>query len=291
MKTSLECIPCFLRQALDAARLAGTDPSVHEAVLRKVMDLASRMDLTQAPPLTGQKIHRIIRVLTGGGDPYRAIKERYNRFALGLYPELKQRVRLAEDPFATAVRLAIAGNLIDFGVCSDLSEDDVRRELEATLSAPIDAEALETFRRAVDVARHVFYIADNAGEIVFDRLLIEQMLPRKVTLAVRGHAVINDATREDARAAGLTDLVEEVVDNGGDVPGVLLGDVPETFRRAFDQADVVVAKGQGNYETLSDAPREVFFLVKAKCPVIADDIGCKTGAVVVTRRVPAERVT
>ena len=282
MKTSVACIPCFMRQTLDAARLASDDPTLHEAVLRDVLAMAAELDLSQPPPATGQQIHRIIRSRTGITDPYKALKDRFNRFALGWYPALKQRVSDAHDPFETAVRLAIAGNIIDFGLTGELTEADVEQAVEETLSASIDAVTLGALREAVASAGTILYIADNAGEIVFDRLLIETIPPEKVTVAVRGHAVINDATRADADAVGLTTRVT-VIDSGSDAPGTLLTDVSDVFRACFDRADVVIAKGQGNYETLSDAPREVFFLLRAKCAVIADDIGCETGAVVVTR--------
>jgi len=288
MKTSLDCIPCFLRQSLDAARLASDDPRVHEAVVREVAEKAACMNVAEPPPVIGQKIHRIIRKLTGMSDPYRDLKDRLNQIALRLYPGLKRRVQASRDPFEIAVRLAIAGNVIDCGVYSQIAEKDIKRAIDEALAARIDTVTLEGFRQAVSAAGEIFYVADNAGEIVFDRLLIEELPLQKIVVAVKGHPVINDATRSDAEAAGVTGLVT-VIDNGSDAPGTILEDCSETFRRRFHEADVVIAKGQGNYETLSDADREIFFLLKAKCPVIADDIGCESGSVVISRSVPLKR--
>jgi len=283
MKTALDCIPCFTRQALDAARMVSTEASVHEDVARRVLALAAEMDFAQPPPVVGRDIHRIIRAVTGVVDPYRDIKERFTRFALSLYPSLAERVANSDDRLETAVRLAIAGNVIDLGVESDITEEAIERGVEEMLSGRIAGAALEAFRERVAEASDILYIADNAGEIVFDRLLIEELQPTPVTVVVRGHPVINDATRADAEAAGLDGRVE-IIDNGSDAPGTVLTDISPECRRRFDRADLVIAKGQGNYETLSEVDREVFFLLKAKCPVIADDIGCETGSIVVAKR-------
>ena len=288
MKTSLDCIPCFTRQALDAARMVSDSPAVHEEIVRRVMSMAARMDFSQPPPVVGQKIHRIIRVLTGVDDPYRQVKDRFNRFALELYPAMKRRIACSADRFETAVRLAIAGNVIDLGLKSEVSEAEVERAIEEALAAPLPTESIVGLRESIAQADDILYIADNAGEIVFDRLLIEELLPKRVTVAVRGHAVLNDATRADAEAAGLLDMVE-VIDTDSDAPGTVLTDCSDEFLERFARADLVLAKGQGNYETLSDADAEVFFLLKAKCEVIAEDIGCEPGSVVVRRNRGRER--
>ena len=117
------------------------------------------------------------------------------------------------------------------------------------------------------------YLADNAGEIVFDRLLIERLPAEKVTLAVRGGAVLNDATLIDAENTGITELVE-VIRNGSDAPGTILEDCSEEFKRCFAAADLIVAKGQGNYESLSHFKKKIYFLLTVKCSVVAQDLKC-----------------
>jgi len=281
MKTFFDCIPCIVRQTLDSVRLATPDETVHERVLREVLRIAAEMDLHQTPPEMAQWIHRRIRKHVGQSDPYRQIKDRFNRMALNLYPTLREWVGKASIPMETAVRLAIAGNVIDFGVNSQLSEAQVRESVIHALSASLDAD-VEEFSRAVSDAGRILYLADNAGEIVFDRVLIEQISPEKVTVGVRGFPVINDATMSDAEDAGMTELVE-VIDNGSDAPGTILGDCSEAFLERFHNADLVIAKGQGNYETLSEVDKDIYFLLKAKCPVIAADIGCQVGSLVMRR--------
>ncbi len=278
MRTFLDCIPCFVRQALDATRFVTDDVSVHERVLREVLRAASAMDMRATPPEMGLRIHRAIRELTGVADPYREVKERFNRAALALYPELKERVAEADDPLEAAARLAIAGNIIDFGVQSTLDEAEVAATIRSALAEPL-VGSVEALRQAVERAGSILYLADNAGEIVCDRVLIEELPLDRVAVAVKGGPIINDATLADAEAAGLTGLVE-VIDNGSDAPGTLLGTCSAAFRRRFEQADAVIAKGQANYETLSEADHDLFFLLKAKCAVIARDLACPVGSLV-----------
>ena len=282
MRIFLDCIPCFVRQALDSARLATDDERIHEQVVREVLRLAADLDMSQSPPAIGQQIHRLIRKLIDNNDPYRELKQRFNRLALRLCAELEERVRTSEDPLETAVRLAIAGNIIDLGVKTSIEESDVARTIRDCLTADFDNQQIEEFRNAVSQAGKILYLADNAGEIVFDRLLIEQLPYEKVTVVVKGNPVINDATIEDADVAGLTRIVE-VIDNGSDAPGTILETCSQTFRDRFEDADLIVAKGQGNYETLSDADKNIFFILKAKCPVIASDLGCEVGEMILQR--------
>ena len=282
MRIFLDCIPCFVRQALDSARLATNDEQIHEKVVREVLHLAADLDMSQNPPAIGQQMHRLIRELIGNNDPYHRIKEQFNNLALKLYPELEERARESEDPFATAVRLAIAGNIIDFGVKTSLAESDVEKTIEQSLNGHLDDTQIQEFKDAVTEAEKILYLADNAGEIVFDRFLIEQLPAQRVTVVVKGEPVINDATMEDAKTAGLTNKVE-VIDNGSDGPGTILETCSQAFRNRFEDADLIIAKGQGNYETLSDLDKNIFFILKAKCPVIARDLGCEVGEMILRK--------
>lgn len=275
MKTCLDCMPCFVRQALEAARFVTDDPVIHESVVRGILREAARMDFSQSPPAIGQKLHRLLRELTDVEDPYRQIKDHFNHAALSLLPILSARIREASDPLYMALRVAIAGNVIDLGVKGDIRAGEVTSAMDNILNEPFHGET-EDFRDRIKNARNILYLADNAGEIVFDRLLIEQLPLHRVTLAVRGRPVLNDATLADAEAAGLCNLVE-VIDNGSDAPGTILADCSRDFRRRFSMADMIVAKGQGNFETLSDTGDQIFFLFKAKCPVIANHVGLPVG--------------
>jgi len=279
MRIYLDCVSCFVRQALDAARFATDDEQVHKEVVRQVLQMAVDLDMTQSPPVIAQQIHRLIRKSVGSDDPYYKVKKQFNSLALKLYPTLRKQIINSKDPFETAVRFAIAGNIIDFGVKSSLTESEVRITINDSLCSYLDPEQVQCFKNAVNKAERILYLTDNAGEIVFDHLLIEQMPIDKITVAVKGSPVINDATMEDANLIGLSRIVE-VIDNGSDAPGTILDDCSKDFTDHYEKADLVISKGQGNYETLSSVDKNIFFLLKAKCPVIAEDISCNVGEII-----------
>ncbi len=278
MRTYLDCYPCFMRQALEAARMAGADERQQKVVLDRVMDSLKQTGLSSTPPEIGYRIHRIVRQQVGHSDPYRAAKERSTLQALALYPRLKALVTEADDPLEVAIRLSIAGNIIDLGLPQTY---DLWETVERVLAQAFALDHGPAFRRALSSAGHILYLADNAGETVFDRLLVET-LDVPVIYAVKGGPVLNDATLEDARAAGL-DRVAQLVSTGSDAPGTLLHFCSPEFRRLYDSAELIIAKGQGNYETLSEEGQRVFLLLQTKCPVIARDLGVPTGSIVLTQ--------
>ncbi len=275
MKTSIDCTSCFVRQTLDACRMVSDDSAMHEKMVREVLGWMSEMDLSASPPVLAQRIHRRLRELTGVTDPYRDAKAQQNQMAMHMLPDLQAEVAASDDPFSRAVHLAIAGNIIDLGAKSGLTDSDIHASLEQAASEELLGD-VEAFRSAVNGAKNILYLADNAGEIVFDRLFIEQLPRERVTFAVRGAPILNDVTRIDAATVGIDTLVE-VIDNGTDAPGTVLADCSDAFQKRFAEADLIISKGQGNFETLSDSPENIFFLFKAKCPVVAEQVGCSVG--------------
>jgi len=281
MMTSLECVPCLIRQTIDAAGLSSSDPVFHERALRDILRRISGEDFSLTPPVIASMIHRRLRELSGVSDPYSPMKKSFNRLILSITDLLEEKIEGSEQPLLAATRLAIAGNVIDFGAHSGITEPEVLASIEASYSMKLAGDH-EYFLEKVSSAGSILYIADNAGEIVFDRLLIERLGPSRVTLAVRGFPVINDATMDDAREAGL-DRIVHVIENGSDIPGTQLSACSPEFRRHYDGADMVIAKGQGNYETLSDEEREIFFLLKVKCRIISDHTGLPVGTHAIIR--------
>jgi len=278
MRTYLDCYPCFLRQTLEAGRIAGADEVQIHAMLGRVLDLLKHVDLASTPPEIGDRVHRLVRDEVDHKDPYKPAKEAATREALALYPRLKTLVDQADDPLDTAIRLSIAGNIIDFGPAQAY---DLWETVERVLAQPFAVDDQRAFRDALAHANWVLYLADNAGETVFDRVLIET-LDAPVIYAVKSGPVLNDATEEDAVAAGV-DRVADVIDTGTDSPGTVLARCSQAFRELYAQAGVVIAKGQANYETLSEEGPRTFFLLQTKCPVIARDIGVPVGSVVLKR--------
>ncbi|UCE21500.1 MAG: DUF89 family protein [Candidatus Aminicenantes bacterium] len=275
MKAYLDCYPCFFIQALKTARLVTSDERVILQILKDLSDYLSQASFDVTPSEIGLGIYRILWQKTGVEDPYKEVKERCIQQALSLYPELKRLIETSEDRLMTAVRLSIAGNVIDFGTDSSF---DLKQELGTILSQDFAVNHGEEFQRALKKAQHIVYIADNAGETVFDRLLIEEM-DKPVIYVVREKPIINDATREDALLSGLGD-VSEIMSSGCDAPGNILKFCSDEFLKIYGSADLVISKGQGNYEALSDETRPIFFLLKAKCRVVARDLGVEEGSII-----------
>lgn len=270
MRTSLDCIPCFIRQALDAARMTAPDEKTVISAMKKVMAALSNFDLGLTPPEAGQLIHRIIRSEVNDADPYLKLKELSTRRAIELSGRVRETITRSKDPFETAVRFSIAGNIMDFGMKSAWDEAHIMSSFEKAERQPINSREVAKLYNDVKKAKTVLVLGDNTGETVFDRLLIETFPGKaKVVYAVKGSPVINDATKDDARRAGI-DKVAEILSNGVDSPGTLLDKCSKEFLDAFNGADVVIAKGQGNFETLNDAARKIYFLLQVKCLVIAD---------------------
>lgn len=276
MNTYLDCIPCFFDQALRAARMATNDDRVIKQILDDIGDMLKEIPLESSPPKSARLIYARVAEITGCKDPYADIKVKTTEEALALYPDLKNYVASYSDSLLAAIRIAIIGNSIDYGPNSTI---DLHEELRQSLQQQLDLRDYAAFRDHLDHANHVHYIGDNAGETVFDRVLIEE-IEKPITYAVRGMPVINDATVEDAREAGL-DQTATILSTGSNAPGAVLGTCSHEFNESFHTADLVLAKGQGNYEALSDEARPIFFLLKIKCNVLAHHIGAKKGDLII----------
>jgi len=276
MKTYFDCISCFIRQAVESIQMVTEDKDLQEQMIRHVLQAVSQVDLLQTPPHMAQAIHRIIRECTGLKDPYAAVKKRFNDLAIGMVPALEKQIEASSRPFETALRIAMAGNIIDFGVNGKLRADVMGPTISEALNASLDQDAIVRLTQQIDQCDNILYLADNTGEIVFDRLFIKRLPMYKVTVAVRGAPILNDATLADAEYIGLTDIVD-VIDNGSDAPGTLLDDCSLDFQARFLDADLIISKGQGNYETLSEVDANIFFVLKVKCPVAAHSVGCELG--------------
>jgi uncharacterized protein with ATP-grasp and redox domains len=276
MRFYLDCYACLLRMTLDACRFSGVDEDRYPEIMRRMLQELLDADPAACPAEIAARPMELIRELTGCDDPYRQAKLASTREALALYPELKEMVSTSDDPFDTAIRLAIAGNIIDLGFSSHY---DLQASIRRALERPLVIDHLERLRERVRDARSILYIGDNAGETVFDRLLIET-IRKPVTYAVRGEPVLNDATLADAQEAGL-DPVAALVSSGTSSPGAVLARCTPQFRDLFDRSDLIIAKGQGNYEALSEVVAELFFLLQVKCAVIARDLGADVGGMVV----------
>ena len=275
MKTFLECIPCFFEQALRTARIATDDEAVIKKVLDELGDAIKNIPLENTPPQTGRLIYGLVNKITNNSDPYKHIKKESTQKALKLYPFLKEKVKKSNDRLLTAVRIAIVGNIIDFGVNKKF---DIDKEISEIFEKKFAINHYQKFKERLHHADNILYIGDNAGESVFDKILIEEM--NKPTMyVVREIPVINDVTYQDALDAGL-DKVATIISSGTDAPGTVLSTCSNEFKRIFEDSEFTIAKGQGNYEALSNEKESIFFLLKTKCKVIANDIDVTEGDII-----------
>jgi uncharacterized protein with ATP-grasp and redox domains len=280
MKTSPECIPCLIRLATETVKRVTSDNTIINAVIERTMVLTKTMDMDTPPPKIGQLIHRIVTEETGNTDPCLEIKKQCNAIASKLEPELREIVEKSSDRFFTAAKLAIAGNIIDFATPSEFSSEIMSDTINETLSSPVDPAAFKLLKNNIEKADKILYLGDNAGEIIFDKIFINELPNNKITFCVRGRPILNDALMGDAKKAGLTSMVK-VIDSGTDLPGIILDECSAEFKNCFNEADLIIAKGQGNFETLNDNKKNIFFLFKVKCPAVANESGSKIGDTVI----------
>ena len=268
--------------------MAGADNQTQKRILDEVARAIPDIKLSSTPPEMGKTIHDIVKQITGQADPYKELKEKATEQTLKIYPELRKKVESSNDKLLMAVELAIAGNIIDYGTKNSL---DVKKELAKILQKEqrvIEDEKesifdFKSFKKALTDAKSILYIGDNVGETVFDSILLEQIKKtdksKEILYAVREKPIINDALKEDAVEAGI-DNFAKIISSGSEVPGTIIPLCSKPFIDIFKKSDMIISKGQGNYETLSDETRPIFFLFMAKCPVIARDVDCKVGEII-----------
>ncbi len=278
MNVDIDCFPCFLRQVVIALRYVDIDREVKIKIIKETLEDINNTDIELTPAHTTTLIHRRVRALIGN-DPFKEVKKRYNDIALSLYSELKDLVNRSKEPLMSATRLAVAGNSIDFGIYTEI---DIHTEIKRALEDSFSIDHFNAFKEHVLSNREILYLLDNAGEIVFDRILIETLISmdREVTAIVKGSPVINDATLDDAIDTGLAEICT-VKDNGSDAIGTILQWSSDEFKELFARSSFVISKGQGNFETLIGENKNILFLFQAKCDVVARRIGVPRGGMII----------
>ncbi len=271
MRVEVDCVPCMFTQALSASRRCTDDERKLREVQYEIMRLLPPQSFDQSPAEMSYYAVRIVSDVLGCEDPFAEEKHKSNTAMLELYPELKGIVDSSQDKLHTAIKLTAAGNIIDMGI---LREFDVNHAIDDVLERSFQIDDFEFLRKDLESAKSILYLADNAGEIVADKLFLETLDRNDVVVAVNERPILNDATMEDAQQVGL-DSVATVISNGSGMIGTVLDDCSEEFRNIFDSADVIISKGQGNYECLDERPRNIYFVLTAKCPCVARKLGVK----------------
>lgn len=269
MQTTLDCFPCFAKQALYTIQLATDDIPLQKKILRQALNYLSTFDCTISPPENAVGFYTLLYELSGCDDPFESLKRQGTDFALRLRPSLRNEIHAAADPLLTAIKFSMAGNIIDYGAHHDF---DPGKTLHQCLAIAPKINDYEKLKKELATAEKILFLADNCGEIVFDGLLIEQLGEQKeITIAVKEKPVINDALYPDAQISELPPYCR-IITNGTGCPGTPLSQCSGDFKKYFHAADLIISKGQGNFETLSENDTPIFFLLTIKCDVVARHI-------------------
>lgn len=275
MNLDPECIPCTISQAFRTAKLlAPEDRPLQMRILKEVCKAVDSLDINSPAPMFSSTMQSIVEDALGTRNPYREIKENNLRKALRFLRYLETMVRSSSDALESALRVAIIGNTIDLAANPDFS---IEYEVNRITANKIDGDSLRSLRDDLKRASTVLYIGDNYEEAIFDKILLEQLNPKKLVFAVRSYPILNDITLVDALNLEI-DKVCEVMESGSRIAGTDLSQCTPEFLELFENADVVIAKGQGNFETLMDISRRIYFLFKVKCDAISRRSGLPVGA-------------
>jgi uncharacterized protein with ATP-grasp and redox domains len=274
------CFFCFARAFERLIEKGNLQPKEKKQFANDMFGLFNDVKYDFSIPMVSRELHVLLKQYSNNPDPYKEEKKQSNDLVLGMYPELKDILFQSDNYFNTALRLAIAGNIIDFGISNTF---DLHSTIDKVLNSDFAIDDSIQLKQALSEAKTVLYLGDNCGEIVFDKLFIETIMHPNLIYAVRGVPVINDVTSEDAKYVEM-DLVADVISNGYDAPSTLLEHCSTEFLEVFNRADVIISKGQGNLEgLLGKTQKEVYFLLMVKCEVIADVLGVKKGDFVVMK--------
>lgn len=267
-----ECIPCIINKQIRCYPKEISEESAIEYMQRVLKVIADAPKTTSAPEII-HEIYAIQKEMFGYSRDYSDIKSHFNKLMLDLEPEIRSAVNHAPDTLKAAVQYAMMGNYIDFAAMENVDEQKLREFLDGAQSTPLDANTLESLKRDLSEAKTLVYLTDNCGEIVLDKILIsvirKQYPEIDITVIVRGAPAINDATVEDAIQTGLADMLP-VMGNGSDIAGTCLDKLSDEARKKIDAADVLIAKGQANYETLQKSGKNIFYIFMCKCRLFAE---------------------
>ncbi|HNS30272.1 MAG TPA: ARMT1-like domain-containing protein [Tenuifilaceae bacterium] len=279
------CVDCFLKTYHRLFQKYG----VAEMQQQKFLEYFHRVIVNQNfenSPIIQRDLNIVFCDIIEIADPFAEEKEESNRVALGLYKVWKERVIDADNPFGMALRLAIAGNIMDYGASNSF---DINGTVERVLNADFAIDHSAQLKERIAKAQRILYLGDNAGEIVFDRLFIETFMHNDVTYAVKGGPILNDVTMKDALDVGM-DNVADLISNGFDAPTTHLEMCSREFQEVFNATDLIISKGQGNLEGLigRNDPR-IFFLLMVKCDVIAEFLKVDKGSFIVYNQIEQKR--
>lgn len=290
MKYSIDCVPCLLNQAVRTVKIFIPEEEEQLKIVKGLMTEMLELSEDVSAPYIAHRMQEALAKALDDPDPYRLEKAYYNQEMMKIAPDLESIRDKSPDPFATALKLAAAGNIIDFGPGYDLSREKVLATIAATMEMSLPEAELAALHEDLEGAKTLLYLGDNTGEIVFDRIFVntikKEFPAAKIYFAARGRPVLNDITEEDAYLVKM-DEIAEIINNGTSIPGTVLEHVSPAFKEIFDQADVIIAKGQGNFESLFGSGREnLYYLFLCKCNLFIERLGAKPNDLIFMREDP-----
>jgi len=279
LKTYLECIPCFFSQALKAAKMANLSDEDTLKILHEIGKKLPSIELSDSPPKIGKLVYGLAKEFAGLDDPYADVKKRDTELALSFLPGLIEYVENSQDEIDAALRVSAAGNILDSAIQNEKTNiDDV---LKKALSCEHECWDKIILDKKLREAKTLLILGDNAGETVFDKVLLGTLSREypelELKYSVRNAPVINDATFDDAIAAGIDEFAE-IISTGSDAPGILLDEISKKFAELFWNFDIIISKGQGNYETLNEVERDIFFVLTVKCNSVGRHLKLPVGS-------------
>ncbi len=277
MKTYPDCLPCFINQGLNAVSKLGLSKEAKKEIAVKSLKLLSTFNsFDRNPAYYAYFVQKIVKDITGIKDPFYSLKKKANLKAMEIYDEIVTRKPLSHDDLEWAIKLSAVGNAIDFAIKGDFS---IEEEIESLLEKNFTVNHMEDFKNRLSSAGKVMIIGDNAGEIVFDKYLVEVLKDhgKEVAYVVKSKPILNDALFEDAVESGMAEICR-VIENGSGKIGTWIEDCGEEFIKEFMSSDIIISKGQANYETLDKIKeKDIFFILQAKCNPIGIENCVKKG--------------
>ena len=296
MKLIYNCYPCILRQVLSTGKLIDLSESQLKTVIDKTMKILLATSEHDSPQHIIVQIFNYVNMMFFNEskifDPYAKLKKDSNAAVLHYFDYLESYVHSASSPLERAIKKAAAGNIIDFGA-KDHGNIDIDKEIHEIPLLKFSIYDFKPLKTRLEKAKMLLYIGDNAGEIVFDRILIRQIQRQypgiRIVFATREKPIINDVTIKDPYEVGLNKEAE-IISSGCIYPGLMLDMTHDNFKELYRKSDIIIAKGQGNYEGLSDEiDRRLFFILRIKCERIAKDIGADIGSLVLFQKMDTKK--
>ena len=271
MRLNPECIPCLLGNQLERYP-KDIDNSKKIAYMQAILRVIADASDSMSAPMIMREITKIQRQMFGNEMDYSEIKRHFNQLMLEKEMDVQTEIDASEDELKLAIQFAIIGNFIDFGAMKSVNEQKLEEFLHSAREISVNEEEYISLRKDILDAKKITYLTDNCGEIVMDKLLIrviQKMNPdANLTVLVRGEQVLNDATLEDAVQVGLTEMAD-VRGNGSDIAGTCIEELSEEARKIIYDSDVILAKGQGNFETMQMCGLNVYYIFMCKCEMFA----------------------